>query len=67
MNKLTHWMADKSYQTNSDFIVAVFNGPLTLPTAQRNEVWGKSEREIFIGGFAFYTKNSWLYYCFSFV
>lgn len=39
MNKLTHWMVDKSYQTNSDFIVAVFNGPLTLPTAQRNEVW----------------------------
>lgn len=41
MNKLTHWIADKSYQTNSDFIVAVFNGPLTLPTAQRNEVWGR--------------------------
>lgn len=41
MNKLTHWIADKSYQTNSDFIVAVFNGTLTLPTAQRNEVWGR--------------------------
>ena len=41
MNKLTHWIADKSYQTNSDFIVAVFNGLLTLPTAQRNEVWGR--------------------------
>lgn len=39
MNKLTHWLEGKGYQTNSDFMVAVYNGPFTLPTARRNEVW----------------------------
>lgn len=39
MNKLHRWLEDKGYQRASDYMVAVYNGPFTLPTVRRNEVW----------------------------
>ncbi|OJF92817.1 heme-binding protein [Alkalibacterium sp. 20] len=37
--KLKEWVEGKSYVKQSNYMVAVYDGPLTLPMRRRNEVW----------------------------
>ncbi len=38
-NKLDEWVQEKGYQKESNYMVAVYNGPFTLPILRRNEIW----------------------------
>lgn len=39
MNLLQDWVTKKGYREQSNYMVAVYNGPFTLPFMRRNEVW----------------------------
>ncbi|MCC5894371.1 MAG: heme-binding protein [Alkalibacterium sp.] len=37
--KLNEWVQKKGYEKESHFMVAIYNGPFTLPMLRRNEIW----------------------------
>lgn len=39
MKLLKEWVDKKGYREQSNYMVAVYNGPFTLPFMRRNEVW----------------------------
>ncbi|NLY37432.1 MAG: heme-binding protein [Tissierellia bacterium] len=37
--KLESWISDKGYQRKSNYMLAFYNAPFTLPMLRRNEIW----------------------------
>jgi len=42
--KLDDWLKEKGYKKQSHYMVAVYNGPFTLPMMRRNEVWARIKK-----------------------
>lgn len=38
-NRLEEWIRKKGYQRESNYMVASYNAPFTLPMLRRNEIW----------------------------
>ena len=38
-NRLEEWIQKKGYQRESNYMVASYNAPFTLPMLRRNEIW----------------------------
>lgn len=37
--KLEEWISEKDYKKQSDYMLASYNSPFTLPMLKRNEIW----------------------------
>lgn len=39
MEKLEKWLKEKAYEKQSEYMLASYNAPFTLPMLRRNEIW----------------------------
>lgn len=39
MDKLEHWLSQKGYNRESEYMLAFYNAPFVLPMFRKNEIW----------------------------